>query len=82
MNCFFYHYYDGGISYFSKSDECVNEFDKLIEDKSECVSNCTKDDQYKFEVRKHCYKECPSNSTLRKNITELEGFSIDKKIFL
>ena len=82
MNCSFYHYYDSGISYCTKSNECVNEFDKLIEDKSECVSNCTKDDQYKFEVRKHCYKECPSNSTLRKNITELEGFSIDKKIFL
>ena len=46
MNCSFYHYYDGGISYCTKSNECPKEYDKLIEDKSECVSNCTKDDQY------------------------------------
>ena len=81
MNCSFYHYYDSGISYCTKGKKCMNEYDKLIEDKSECVSNCTKDDQYKFEFRKHCYKECPSNSTVRKNITELEGFSLDKKYF-
>ena len=29
----------------------------------------------------HCIKECPYNSTLRKNIKELEGFNIDKKYF-
>ena len=45
MNCSFYHYYDSGISYCTKGKKCMNEYDKLIEDKSECVSNCTKDDQ-------------------------------------
>ena len=77
INCSFYHYFDSDISYC----ECPNEFNKLIEDKNECVSNCTKDDNYKYEFRKHCYIDCPSNSTLRKNITELEGYSLDKEYF-
>jgi len=81
MNCSFYHYYDSGISYCTKNNECTNEYDKLIGDKSECVSNCTKTDQYKFEFRKKCHKQCPSNSTLRKNYTELKLFNIDKKYF-
>ena len=81
VNCSFYHYYDSGISYCTKNKECPKEFDKLLDDKNECVSNCTKDDYYKFEFRNHCYKECPSNSILRKNNTELEGFSLDKKYF-
>ena len=81
MNCSFYHYYDGGISYCTKSNECINEFDKLIEDKSECVSNCTKDDQYKYEFRMKCFKECPKNSTNRENSTELDIFCLDKRYF-
>jgi hypothetical protein len=81
MNCSFYHYYDGGISYCTKSNECPKEYDKLIEDKSECVSNCSKDGEYKFEFRKNCYKKCPSNSILIINSTDLEIFNIKKKYF-
>ena len=81
INCSYYHYFDSDISYCTIKKECPNEFDKLIEDKNECVSNCTHDDNYKYEFRKHCYIDCPSNSTLRKNITELEGYSLDKEYF-
>ena len=59
MNCSFYHYYDSGISYCTKNNECPKEYDKLIDDKNECVSNCSKDGEYKFEFRKNCYKKCP-----------------------
>ena len=81
IDCSFYHYYNDNISFCTKSQECPDEFNKLIEDKRECVSNCKKDNYYKYEFRKHCFKECPYNSTLRKNIKELEGFNIDKKYF-
>ena len=81
VNCSYYPYYSNEISFCTKNNECIKDFNKLIEDKKECVSNCTKDDHYKYEFRKHCYKECPFNSTLRKNSTELEGFPLDKKYF-
>ena len=81
INCSYYHYFDSDVSYCTIKEECPKEFDKLIEDKNECVFNCTNDEYYKYEFRKHCYQECPLNSTLRKNITELEGFSLDKIYF-
>ena len=31
---------------------CPDDYDKLIENKSECVSNCSKDNIYKYEFRK------------------------------
>ena len=80
-NCTFYHYYDSGKSYCTKSNECENYFDKLIENKSECVSNCSEDGQYKYEFRKYCYEKCPPNSTLRKKVTEIEAFPLDKNYF-
>ena len=46
MNCSFYHYYDSGKSYCSKKNECPNDFNKLIEEKNECVLNCSNDNYY------------------------------------
>ena len=43
--------------------------------------NCSEDENYKYEFRKHCYKNCPPNSTLRKKITELDGFTLNKIYF-
>ena len=44
---------------------CPEIYDKLIEAKKECVSNCSKDEIYKYEFKKKCYEECPQNTTKR-----------------
>ena len=80
-NCSFYHYYDSDISYCTKNYECPNDFNKLVKDKNECISNCMNDNDYKYEFRKKCFKECPINSTNRENNTELDIFSLDKRYF-
>ena len=80
-NCSFYHYYDSDISYCTKNYECPNDFNKLVKDKKECISNCMNDKDYKYEFRKKCFKECPINSTNRENNTELDIFSLDKRYF-
>ena len=81
INCSYYHYFYSDISFCTIKKECPKGFDKLIEDRNECVFNCSEDEYYKYEFRKHCYKNCPPNSTLRKNITELEGFNLNKIYF-
>ena len=82
-NCSFYHYYveSESIIYCTKSEECPNDYSKLIEDKKECVSTCSKGDNYKYEFRNYCYKECPSNSIERKNSNELYKYNIDSKYY-
>ena len=70
------------ISNFTESImKCLNDYDKIIEEKNKCISSCVEDDEYKFEFRKHCYKECPLNSTERNNSNELDKLSSDKKYF-
>ena len=78
-----YFYYDENDSkyYCTRNEICPTNYDKLIEPNSECVSNCTKDDNYRYEFRKKCYIECPENSTERDNTTILFGFSIFNQFF-
>ena len=60
---------------------CPNNFDKLIENKSECIDDCRKDKEYKFEFRKKCYNKCPPGSIKRENETNLYLYSLDYKYF-
>ena len=76
-NCSYYHYYNKSenIFYCTENFTCPNDYDKLIEDKRECVSDCSNDENYKYEFRKKCYKDnCPSNSTERNTSNELERY--------
>ena len=68
-NCSYYHYFDENenISYCTNISECAGIYNKLLEDKKECVSACTKDNEYKYEFRKKCHRECPSDSTKEEN---------------
>ena len=38
------------------------DYNKLIEDKNECIDHCYKDKIYKFEFDNKCYKDCPNNT--------------------
>ena len=55
------------ISYRTNTSECTGIYNILIEDKNECVSACIKDNEYKYEFRKKCHRECPSDSTKGEN---------------
>ena len=61
--------------------ECPINYNKLIEDKKECISDCSKDNLYKYEFKNKCYTECPFNSIIREKDEDLSQFFLDKNIF-
>ena len=64
-NCSKYFYYDNKTnkSYCTKELSCPKDiFNKLIIEKKQCIEECYKDDTYKYEYNKCCYKECPLNT--------------------
>ena len=60
---------------------CPNDYDKLIENKSECVSDCIQDDIFQFEFRKKCYSECPLDSIKREEETNINLLNLNFKYF-
>ena len=82
-NCSYYYYFDenNNKSICTSNYKCPNNYDKLIENKRECVFNCSKDQIYKYEFQKKCFSECPENSMVRENNKELELFSLDANYF-
>jgi hypothetical protein len=69
-NCSYYYYFDenNNKSICTSNYKCPNNYDKLIEDKRECVFKCSKYQNYKYEFQKKCFSECPENSMVRENI--------------
>ena len=66
-NCLFYYYFDEDKNYFcTKGNKCPDNY-KLISEKGKCISDCTKDDTYKYEYRKKCFERCPENTKDEKN---------------
>ena len=82
QNCSYYHYRDETDNnlYCTKSEQCPEEYNKLIENKKECVSSC-QNNEYKFEFHNRCHEKCPLNSTERNNTKELEKFLINGEYF-
>ena len=61
--CPFYYYFDYEQNYFcTKEKKCPETFNKAIDEKNKCVDNCQLDNKYKFEFKKKCYEECPTNT--------------------
>ena len=50
------------------------KYNKLIEDKKQCISSCEKDNIYKYEFKNKCYNDFPSNSSKRKNNDDVSYF--------
>ena len=63
-NCTFYHYLEHktNIYYCTESFECPENYNKLIYDKKECIDKCDEDDEYIYEFKNICYKQCPQGS--------------------
>ena len=46
-----------------------------------CFTETCLTTNYKYEFENICYERCPTNSKLRENTKELEGFGLDEKYF-
>ena len=72
QNCFekcsYYHYFDFSNKYHcTLSNECPNEFNKLIKDKNQCIDECIKDSEYNLEYNNVCYNDCPDGTIVSSN---------------
>ena len=61
--CEFYFYYNfNNNKYYCTPDlSCTKDFNLLIKQNNQCIDDCSKDSEYKYEFRHICYKECPYN---------------------
>ena len=60
--CDYYIYYnisDNNLKYCTSEYSCPKDFNKIIEDKNQCINDCSQDNYYKYEFRHSCYEECP-----------------------
>ena len=67
--CPYYFYHDKNVDkyYCTEFEECPEQYSKLIFNKNECINKCEEDEEYKYEFRKRCYKECPEDSYANNN---------------
>ena len=63
-NCDFYHYYDNENTLRCTDNYvCPDEFSKLKHNTTECINDCSKDSNYKYEFKNECYEACPYPET-------------------
>ena len=61
--CQYYYYLNESNDYIcTKSENCVDDYNKLIVEKSQCIDKCEKDNIYKYEYVNICYTECPEGT--------------------
>ena len=56
--CPYYYYFNqiNGIAYYTISQNCPEDYDKLIVEKNECISSCSDHSKYKYEFKKNVMK--------------------------
>ena len=59
--CKYYFYFDNQDNkyYCTAESKCPNKYIKLIIDNNQCINDCKKDNECRYEFRHTCYKECP-----------------------
>ena len=58
-NCSYYYYFDDlHIHHCTEDEKCPENKSKLILEKRECISDCSKDNLYKYEYNDSCFKSC------------------------
>ena len=69
ITCPFNFYYDknANTNYCTESAVCPKNYSKIILERNQCVYKCGEDNDYKYEFRNRCYKQCPDNSTKVEN---------------
>ena len=60
-HCDYYFYYNplNEQKYCTGDLLCPDNFSKLIRDQKQCIDNCTKEPDYKYEFNNTCYKDNP-----------------------
>ena len=72
VNCYknysyYYFYNNSDNKYYSTNNFTCPENYKLIEDKNECIDNCSRDLNYSYEFNNKCYMACPFGSNSSEN---------------
>ena len=72
QKCSLYYYTDINTKnmYCIQGTNCPSDYNKLIENKGECIAKCSQDKQYKYEFQNKCYISCPKDSIGRDNIED------------
>ena len=80
--CNNYYYFDENDKYqCTKEKKCPVKYNKFIPSKNQCIKKCDKDNIFKYEFRKICYKQCPSPNSTLSNITPFFCEAICSKEF-
>jgi len=80
--CKNYYYIDNisNKSFCTHNLTCPEDYNKLIENKKECIDNCIKDIIYKYEYEGLCLSECPDNTIYNSYICENITYGLVKQI--
>ena len=57
-----------------ETEDCPEEYNKLIYSIRECIKSCEEDNEYKYVFRKRCYKYCPESSIQQENNEALNNY--------
>ena len=78
-NCSYYKYFNiiTNSYHCTNSFNCPSDYNKLILNKMECIDDCKKDENYKYEYLNQCYTLCPNETINNSFICEKPK----KKIF-
>ena len=63
---FYYNTFDNNYKHCTFENSCPEGLNKIIEDKKQCISDCSLDNIYRYEFKNLCYKKCPENTVKSK----------------
>ena len=62
--CIHYYYYNNYNQYkCTESDNCPLEYPYLVRNKSKCVENCYKDEEFNLMFKNECMQKCPEGTS-------------------
>ena len=61
---YYYFYFDSSNSsyLYACTENCKDDYNKIIEPKKKCINYCKNDDTYKYEYDNKFYDKCPQNT--------------------
>ena len=65
----YYYYNQAGEFICLNSLQCPDDFNKLIPELGQCIDDCSKINDYKYEFRKQCFNKCPEDISYFQNDT-------------
>ena len=84
--CDDYYYFDESNKFYC-NESCHGKYNKIIEDKKQCIDDCKKDDIYKYNNNNFCYIDCPNGTYKFENKNDFlcydeipEGYYLENKI--